>query len=106
MRKSTALVRLSFVLLLLAAVFQVQVPAAQSAECTEGALKLVATGPMCSCDGTRTPRDRYECIGGVWEYQYSYCGAPFCRGDLGGGGGGGCPYQPGYICPSYCAYCY
>lgn len=84
-----------------------QVPAARSSECTDGQFKTVVTGPICSCDdGMTTPKDRYECIGGVWEYQYSFCGGPFCHGEGGGGGGGGCPYQEGHICPAYCAYCY
>jgi hypothetical protein len=106
MRRSTTLIRLAVALLLLAAVFQVQVPAAQSSECTDGALKIVATGPICSCNGTRTPKDRYECIGGVWEYQSSYCGAPFCQGGGGGGGGCDCPYNETGACPAYCYCCY
>jgi hypothetical protein len=85
MKRSTALIRLTVVLLLLAAVFQVQVPAAQASVCTEGLFKSEVTGPICSsCGGTSTPRDRYQCIGGVWEYQYSFCGWPFCRVEGGG----------------------
>ena len=79
MRRSTALIRLAFTGLLLAAVFQV--PAAQSAECTEGTFKTVTVGPTCGCDdGMTTPKDRYQCIGGQWVYQYSFCGGPFCHG--------------------------
>jgi hypothetical protein len=49
--------------------------------CTSGTFRSVITGPYCSCaDGQTTPRDRYECIDGLWEYQYSYCGGPFCQG--------------------------
>jgi hypothetical protein len=80
MRRSKAPVRLAVVLLLLAAIFQIQVPAAQSAECTDGQIKTVI-GPYCSCDdGLSTPRYRYECIGGEWVYQSSSCGGPFCQG--------------------------
>jgi len=105
MKRSTTLIRLAMTLLLLAAVFQV--PAAQSSECTDGQIKNVTTGPMCSCaNGTMTPKDRYSCVGGMWEYQYSFCAGPFCQGDPGGGGDGGCPYDPGFICPAYCSYCY
>ncbi len=51
------------------------------APCTEGQIKNVTTGPTCSCeDGMTTPKDRYKCIGGVWVYQYSFCGGPFCPG--------------------------
>ena len=50
--------------------------------CTEGAIQNVTTGPTCSCeDGLSTPKDRYQCIGGQWEYQFSFCGAPFCPGN-------------------------
>lgn len=49
--------------------------------CTNGQIKFVITGPNCSCDGgTKTPRDRYLCVNGNWEFQYSTCGAPFCQG--------------------------
>jgi len=49
--------------------------------CTEGQFRSIITGPNCSCeDGQRTPRDRYKCIGGLWEYQESFCGGPFCQG--------------------------
>jgi hypothetical protein len=106
MRKSIALIKLVVALCLLVAVFQVQVPVAQSSECTDGQINIVTTGPSCSCDGTRTPKDRFTCVGGEWVYQNSLCGPPFCQGGGDGGGGGGCPYQPGMICPSYCAYCY
>ena len=49
-------------------------------ECLEGQIKIV-TGPTCSCPPNylSTPKDRYECIGGQWVYQSSFCGAPFCR---------------------------
>lgn len=53
------------------------------AECTEGAIKFVRTGPLCSCPlGTAygTPKDLYKCIGGQWVYQSSSCGGPFCQG--------------------------
>jgi hypothetical protein len=47
--------------------------------CTEGTIKNVTTGPICSCeDGASTPKDRYKCIGGEWVYQFSFCGGPFC----------------------------
>jgi hypothetical protein len=47
--------------------------------CTDGHIRNVITGPTCSCeDGASTPRDRYKCINGTWEYQFSSCGAPFC----------------------------
>ena len=111
MRKSTALIRLAGALLLSAAVYQV--PAVQSSECIEGRVKQVIVGPYCSCEnGTKTPKERYQCINGQWEYQYSFCGGPFCQGDPGGGGCdastlGSCPYEPGtFICPSYCYCCY
>lgn len=47
--------------------------------CTNGQFRSVVTGPNCSCEepGT-TPRDRYQCVDGNWEYQYSFCGGPFC----------------------------
>jgi len=81
MRRSKAPIRLAVALLLLVAVFQIQVPAAQSSECTEGQFMNVYVGPMCGCeDGMRTPKDRYQCIGGVWEYLYSFCGSPYCPG--------------------------
>jgi hypothetical protein len=49
--------------------------------CTEGQIQDVATGPICSCaDGMRTPKNRNQCIGGEWVYQYSFCGGPFCQG--------------------------
>lgn len=111
MRKSMALLRFAIAVPLMAAAFQVQVPAAQSVECTEGGYKVVTTGPMCSCDGTRTPKDRYQCINGEWVYVNSLCGPPFCQG--GGGGGdcgpatpGSCAYGAGYVCPAYCYCCY
>lgn len=79
MKKPTSLIRLVVAMLLLVAAFQIQT--AQSAECTEGATKNVITGPYCSCEfGTKTPKDRYQCIGGVWVYQYSFCSGPFCQG--------------------------
>jgi hypothetical protein len=81
MKKSTALVRIAAALLLLVAVFQIQVPAAQSAECIEGQFKTVTVGPICGCeDGMTTPKERYQCINGQWEYLYSFCGGPFCQG--------------------------
>ena len=49
--------------------------------CTEGATKVENAGPVCSCeDGLSTPKDRYKCVNGEWEYQFSFCGAPFCQG--------------------------
>jgi len=49
--------------------------------CTDGQIKTIITGPNCSCpDGMTTPRDRYLCVNGNWEYQYSFCGGPFCHG--------------------------
>ncbi|MES1243364.1 MAG: hypothetical protein ABUT39_17260 [Acidobacteriota bacterium] len=49
--------------------------------CTDGQIKSVITGPNCSCpDGQTTPRDRYLCVNGTWEYQFSFCGGPFCQG--------------------------
>lgn len=81
MRRSTALNRLAVVLLLLAAVFQIQAPAAQSSVCTDGQLMSVYVGPNCGCeDGIATPQDRYRCIDGEWVYQTSACGPPFCFG--------------------------
>jgi hypothetical protein len=49
--------------------------------CTSGTIRNVNAGPICSCDGGQTtPKDRYECINGLWEYQFSFCGGPFCPG--------------------------
>jgi hypothetical protein len=49
--------------------------------CTDGAIRNVTTGPTCGCDdGKTTPKDRYQCVDGVWEYQFSFCGGPFCQG--------------------------
>lgn len=80
MKSMRTSIRLALALLLLAAVFQFPIPAAQSAECIEGAIKNVP-GAYCGCDfGTSTEKDRYKCIGGVWEYQFTFCGAPFCQG--------------------------
>ena len=46
--------------------------------CTSG-FRNVNTGPTCSCeDGASTPKDRYQCVNGLWVYQYSFCGSPFC----------------------------
>ena len=81
MKRSKVLIRLAIALLLLAAVFQIQVLAAQAAECTEGQFKTVTVGPTCGCeDGMSTPKERYQCIGGEWVYQFSFCGGPFCHG--------------------------
>ena len=113
MRRLTALIRLTVVMLLFAAVFQVQVRAAQASVCTEGQFKNVVTGPICSCGGTSTPKDRYQCIGGVWEYQYSFCAGPFCQ--EGGGEDWSCQaqpfscpyvYVPSRFCPAECSCCY
>jgi hypothetical protein len=50
-------------------------------ECTDGQFKTVTVGPTCGCeDGMSTPKDRYQCVGGQWEYQFSFCGGPFCHG--------------------------
>jgi hypothetical protein len=49
--------------------------------CTSGTFRNVNAGPNCSCeDGQSTPKDRYQCISGLWEYQSSFCGGPFCIG--------------------------
>jgi hypothetical protein len=49
--------------------------------CTNGALKTVSTGPICSCpDGQTSPKDRYQCVSGAWRYQFSFCAGPFCPG--------------------------
>jgi hypothetical protein len=49
--------------------------------CTNGQIKSVFVGPTCGCeDGMTTPRDRYQCVNGNWEFQYSFCGGPFCQG--------------------------
>ena len=49
--------------------------------CTNGQIRNVSTGPNCSCpDGKTSPKDRYLCVNGEWEYQYSFCGGPFCQG--------------------------
>ncbi len=51
--------------------------------CTSGTIRNVTAGPICSCDGGQTtPKDRYECINGLWEYQFSFCGGPFCPGPV------------------------
>jgi hypothetical protein len=49
--------------------------------CTNGTIRNVTAGSICSCaDGQTTPKDRYECVNGLWEYQFSFCGGPFCPG--------------------------
>lgn len=49
--------------------------------CTDGQIKIVYVGPNCACeDGRSTPKDRYLCVNGEWEFQYSFCGGPFCQG--------------------------
>ncbi len=49
--------------------------------CTHGQFRTVTTGPTCGCeDGQTTPKDRYQCINGLWVYQFSFCGGPFCHG--------------------------
>jgi hypothetical protein len=56
-------------------------PSCGTPECTEGSFKTVTVGPTCGCeDGMSTPKDRYQCVNGQWEYQYSFCGSPFCQG--------------------------
>lgn len=81
MRNWTAQTRLAFVLLLLAAVFLIQAPAAQSSVCSDGQMMSVIVGPPCGCaEGVATPRDRYRCIDGEWVYETPACGPPFCVG--------------------------
>lgn len=47
--------------------------------CTNGHIRDYTTGPTCGCpDGQSTPQDRWECVNGTWEYQFSYCGGPYC----------------------------
>src|SRR3954453_20411694 len=47
--------------------------------CSEGTFRTVGSGDTCGCpDGQSTPRDRYKCINGLWVYQTTICGAPFC----------------------------
>jgi hypothetical protein len=49
--------------------------------CTHGTFRSVIAGPTCGCeDGQTTPKDRYQCVNGLWVYQYSFCGGPFCQG--------------------------
>jgi hypothetical protein len=49
--------------------------------CSNGQFRSVSTGDVCGCpDGQSTPHEEYECVDGVWEYQYSFCDAPFCIG--------------------------
>jgi hypothetical protein len=49
--------------------------------CTNGTIRNVTAGPICSCEGGQTtPKDQYKCINGLWEYQSSFCGGPFCHG--------------------------
>jgi|tagenome__1003787_1003787.scaffolds.fasta_scaffold20820785_1 hypothetical protein len=58
-----------------------QDPISCAACCTENTIRNVTTGETCSCpDGQSTPKDRYKCIGGLWVYQFSFCGGPFCPG--------------------------
>jgi hypothetical protein len=98
MTRSMAFIRLAMALLLFAAVFELQVPAAQSAVCTEGQTSSRQVGPTCSCPGGRdTPMRRYQCIGGVWVAQEDYCGGTLCQPSypepcL-------CFYEPGNYCP-------
>ena len=111
MRRSKPLRRLAMALLLFAAVFQIQELTAQSSGCPEG-LILYVTGPLCGCpDGRSTWNDQFQCIGGEWEYQESFCADPYCP-DYGGGGGcsgavpDSCPYPANHVCPDYCSCCY
>jgi len=54
-------------------------PISCAACCTNGTIRNVSTGPICSCpDGQSTPKDRYQCVNGLWVYQFSFCGGPFC----------------------------
>ena len=56
------------------------VPKYCAACCTNGQFKTVIVGPTCGCEGGySTPRDRYMCVNGNWEFQYSFCGGPFCQ---------------------------
>src|SRR4051794_16605410 len=49
--------------------------------CTENTIRNVTNGETCSCsDGPSPPKGRSKCIGGLWVYQFSFCGAPFCPG--------------------------
>ncbi len=49
--------------------------------CTNGAIKNVSAGSICSCpDGQTSPKDRYQCVMGAWRYQFSFCAGPFCPG--------------------------
>jgi hypothetical protein len=49
--------------------------------CTDGTFRSVSSGDICGCpDGQSTPRDRYQCVNGLWVYQTTICGAPFCIG--------------------------
>lgn len=57
-----------------------QAPIYCPACCTSG-IRNVTTGDICSCpDGQSTPKDRYQCVNGLWQYQFSFCGGPFCPG--------------------------
>ena len=47
--------------------------------CTDGTIKIVSGGPACSCPNGGSPRDRYLCVDGEWEYQFTTCGIP-CSG--------------------------
>lgn len=78
MRRLKTLARLTVTALLLAAVFQIQAPAAHSSECTDGQKKNVFL-EYCGCSGRSTLKDQYLCIGGEWVYQDTVCGGPFCN---------------------------
>lgn len=114
MRKLMAFTRLSALLLLLFVAFQAQVPTVQSSECTDGQYMTTRVGDICGCeDGVSTPREKYQCINGQWQYMYSFCGAPFCQNPPGGwdcqSQPFSCPYgapgNPTY-CPGWCSCCY
>ena len=49
--------------------------------CTSGTFRTVPTGPNCSCpDGKTSPKDKYQCVNGLWQFQVSVCSGPFCQG--------------------------
>ena len=46
--------------------------------CTNGTFRNVNAGPSCSCEDGGTPKARYQCIDGNWEWESAFCGPPFC----------------------------
>ena len=109
MKRQRTVARLVLALLLMAGAFTLQTPAAESSVCTEGQITMVF-GANCSCDGIRTPRDTFKCIGGQWVWQSFACGPPFCQGLPGGDDCEdqpfSCPYEPNNYCPPWCSCCY